>query len=235
MSSTHLGVILAHAALGTPFVVITVTATLVGFDHSLIRAAATLGASPVTTFFKIIVPLILPGVISGGLFAFITSFDEVCRRCYSLGSYEQTHHPVADVLGDSRANQPNHSRGGNFIGNRIHSVAVCCGIAKTPRRAVARHHAALNPRAATKVSGCAGFIMLCVSFLIRALQACTQFHSRTVIPCLTPAAFVGVIPLRRFTTGSPFSRVTCQIQKHLTRRGSSLSGRIGRTFPSYRL
>jgi len=65
LASTHLGVILAHAALATPFVVITVTATLVGFDQSLTRAAATLGATPVTTFFKITVPLILPGVISG--------------------------------------------------------------------------------------------------------------------------------------------------------------------------
>ncbi len=88
LSSTHVGVILAHAALGTPFVVITVTATLVGFDHSLVRAAATLGASPTTTFFKIIVPLILPGVISGALFAFITSFDEVVVVLF-VGSYEQ--------------------------------------------------------------------------------------------------------------------------------------------------
>lgn len=88
LSSTHFGVILAHAALGTPFVVITVTATLVGFDHSLIRAAATLGASPQRTFFSIIVPLILPGVISGALFAFITSFDEVVVVLF-VGSYEQ--------------------------------------------------------------------------------------------------------------------------------------------------
>jgi putative spermidine/putrescine transport system permease protein len=66
-----------HAALGTPFVIITVTATLVGFDRSLTRAAAKLGANPVTTFFKVQMPLILPGVISGALFAFITSFDEV--------------------------------------------------------------------------------------------------------------------------------------------------------------
>ena len=50
---------------------------LVGFDHSLVRAAHSLGASPTTTFFRIIVPLILPGVVSGALFAFITSFDEV--------------------------------------------------------------------------------------------------------------------------------------------------------------
>ena len=88
LSSTYLGVILAHAALGTPFVVITVTATLVGFDQSLIRAAHSLGASPTVTFFKVIVPLILPGVVSGALFAFITSFDEVVVILF-VGSYEQ--------------------------------------------------------------------------------------------------------------------------------------------------
>lgn len=73
----YVKVILAHSVLGIPFVIITVTATLVGFDSSLTRAAANMGADPVKTFFKIQMPLILPGVISGGLFAFITSFDEV--------------------------------------------------------------------------------------------------------------------------------------------------------------
>jgi putative spermidine/putrescine transport system permease protein len=73
----YVKVILAHAVLGIPFVIITVTATLVGFDRSLTRAAANMGAGPVRTFFKVQMPLILPGVISGGLFAFITSFDEV--------------------------------------------------------------------------------------------------------------------------------------------------------------
>jgi putative spermidine/putrescine transport system permease protein len=73
----YVKVILAHAVLGIPFVIITVTATLVGFDNSLTRAAANMGANPVTTFFRVQMPLILPGVISGGLFAFITSFDEV--------------------------------------------------------------------------------------------------------------------------------------------------------------
>jgi putative spermidine/putrescine transport system permease protein len=88
LQGTHLGVILAHAALGTPFVVITVTATLVGFDNSLIRASASLGSSPPRTFFKVIVPLILPGVISGALFAFITSFDEVVVVLF-VGSFKQ--------------------------------------------------------------------------------------------------------------------------------------------------
>ncbi|MEX0283405.1 MAG: ABC transporter permease [Paracoccaceae bacterium] len=77
LQGTYIGVVLAHAALGIPFVIITVTATLVGFDRSLTRAAANMGAGPVTTFFRVQMPLILPGVISGGLFAFITSFDEV--------------------------------------------------------------------------------------------------------------------------------------------------------------
>ena len=74
---TYWGIILAHAVLGTPFVIITVTATLSGFDKSLTRASANMGAGPIRTFFKVQMPLILPGVISGALFAFITSFDEV--------------------------------------------------------------------------------------------------------------------------------------------------------------
>ncbi|CUX80287.1 MAG: ABC-type spermidine/putrescine uptake system permease component [Roseibaca calidilacus] len=90
ISQTFFGVVLAHAALGTPFVVITVTATLVGFDQSLTRAAANLGASPATNFFKITMPLILPGVISGALFAFITSFDEIVVVLFVAGVEQRT-------------------------------------------------------------------------------------------------------------------------------------------------
>jgi putative spermidine/putrescine transport system permease protein len=90
LANTFMGVVLAHAALGTPFVVITVTATLVGFDHSLTRAAANLGASPTRTFFKITMPLILPGVISGALFAFITSFDEIVVVLFVAGVEQRT-------------------------------------------------------------------------------------------------------------------------------------------------
>ena len=74
---TFTGIIMAHVALATPFVVITVTATLVGFDMNMVKASQSLGANPTRTFFKVIMPLILPGVISGALFAFITSFDEI--------------------------------------------------------------------------------------------------------------------------------------------------------------
>lgn len=86
----YLGVVLAHATLGIPFVIITVTATLVGFDHSLTRAAANMGADPMRTFFKVQMPLILPGVISGALFAFVTSFDEVVVVLFVGGLDEQT-------------------------------------------------------------------------------------------------------------------------------------------------
>ena len=88
LAHTYAGIILAHAMLGIPFVVITVTATLVGFDRSLTRAAASLGAPPFTTFRQVILPLILPGVISGALFAFVTSFDEVVVVLF-IASYDQ--------------------------------------------------------------------------------------------------------------------------------------------------
>jgi len=77
LTQTYLGIILAHTTLGIPFVIITVTATLTGFDRSLIRASESLGATGWTTFYKVIMPLILPGMISGALFAFITSLDEI--------------------------------------------------------------------------------------------------------------------------------------------------------------
>lgn len=90
LAGTYLGVILAHATLGIPFVIITVTATLVGFDQSLNRAAASLGANPRVTFFRVTMPLILPGVIAGALFAFVTSFDEVVAVLFIGGPEQQT-------------------------------------------------------------------------------------------------------------------------------------------------
>jgi putative spermidine/putrescine transport system permease protein len=90
LTSTYIGMILAHTALATPFVVITVTATLQGFNRNQIRAGASLGASPATVFFKITLPQILPGVISGALFAFVTSFDEVIVALFIAGSEQYT-------------------------------------------------------------------------------------------------------------------------------------------------
>lgn len=88
IAKTYIGVILAHVTLGVPFVIITVTATLVGFDRSLIRASQNLGANGWTTFRKVIMPLIAPGMISGALFAFVTSLDEIVAVLF-LADVEQ--------------------------------------------------------------------------------------------------------------------------------------------------
>src|SRR5215470_8837239 len=90
VSNSLPGLILVHTALATPFVVIVVTATLSGFDHSLTRAGASLGAPPQTVFFKVILPLILPGVISGALFACVTSFDESTVVLFIAGPEQRT-------------------------------------------------------------------------------------------------------------------------------------------------
>ena len=89
LSQTYLAIILSHVVLGAPFVVITVTAALSGFDNRLIQASQSLGADQTTTFFKIIMPLLLPGIIAGALFAFITSLDEVVVVLFLAGP-EQT-------------------------------------------------------------------------------------------------------------------------------------------------
>lgn len=90
LSGSYVGLIIVHAALGVPFVITTVSATLQGFDFNLVRAAASLGANPLTAFFKITLPLVAPGIISGGLFAFGTSFDEVVVTLFLAGPEQST-------------------------------------------------------------------------------------------------------------------------------------------------
>ena len=90
LTGTFPGMVLAHTVLASPFVVITVTSTLTTFDWSLARAGASLGASPVTVFRRVILPLILPGMISGALFAWVTSFDEVVVALFIAGPDQRT-------------------------------------------------------------------------------------------------------------------------------------------------
>jgi putative spermidine/putrescine transport system permease protein len=90
LTGSLLGLTLAHTALAVPFVVITVSATLQGFDPNHARAGASLGASPIIVFRRIVLPLILPGVVSGALFAFVTSFDEVVVALFLTGPGERT-------------------------------------------------------------------------------------------------------------------------------------------------
>ncbi|WP_051579836.1 ABC transporter permease [Pseudonocardia acaciae] len=74
---TPIGFVIAHTVLAIPFVTVNVGAALGGFDRTLERAAASLGASATATFRRVTLPLIMPGVLSGAVFAFVTSFDEV--------------------------------------------------------------------------------------------------------------------------------------------------------------
>jgi len=90
VTSSYTGLILAHAALGAPFVVTTVLATLQVFDDNLLRASYSLGANPLRAFFTVTLPIIAPGVISGALFAFATSFDEVVVTLFLAGPEQVT-------------------------------------------------------------------------------------------------------------------------------------------------
>jgi len=90
LTDGYSGLILAHTTLAVPFVVVTVLATLSGFDRTLLRAAASLGATPVTTFRRVTLPLILPGVLSGAVFAFAASFDEVVVALLLAGPGQRT-------------------------------------------------------------------------------------------------------------------------------------------------
>jgi putative spermidine/putrescine transport system permease protein len=90
LADSYVGLIIVHAALGAPFVLTTVLATLQGFNHNLVRASQGLGANPLRTFFRITLPLIAPGVISGALFAFATSFDEVVVTLFLAGPQQVT-------------------------------------------------------------------------------------------------------------------------------------------------
>jgi putative spermidine/putrescine transport system permease protein len=85
-----LGLTLAHAALGAPFVLVTVLSTLSGFDRNLLDAAASLGARPLVAFSRVALPIIFPGVFSGALFAFATSFDEVVVALLLTGPGQRT-------------------------------------------------------------------------------------------------------------------------------------------------
>ena len=87
---THTGLIIAHVVLAVPFVVITVSATLKGFDWTLVRAAESLGASPMAAFLQVTLPLTLPGVLAGAVFAFVTSLDEIVVALFISGPSQLT-------------------------------------------------------------------------------------------------------------------------------------------------
>jgi len=88
--NSHIGVIIAHTVVAVPFVLVNVAATLAGVDPTLERASASLGAPPVITLCKVTLPLALPGILSGAVFAFATSLDEVVLTLFVAGPGQRT-------------------------------------------------------------------------------------------------------------------------------------------------
>ncbi len=90
LAGTSTGFLLAHVVICIPYVIRLVLTGLSGFDYNLERAAAILGASPLTVFWKVTLPLIRPAIISGALFAFLTSFDNVTISLFMVSSDMRT-------------------------------------------------------------------------------------------------------------------------------------------------
>lgn len=90
LASSYLGVIIAHAVLCVPFVVVSVAGSLNGMDPWIERAAASLGASPSRVFRYVTLPNIMPGVVTGAVFAFATSLDEVVLTLFVAGPNQRT-------------------------------------------------------------------------------------------------------------------------------------------------
>jgi putative spermidine/putrescine transport system permease protein len=90
LAGTPTGFLIAHIIICIPYVIRLVLTGLSGFDYNLERAAAILGANPVVVFWKVTLPLIRPAIISGGLFAFLTSFDNVTVSLFMVSSTMRT-------------------------------------------------------------------------------------------------------------------------------------------------
>jgi len=85
-----IGLVLGHAVLAIPFVVITVMAVLKNYDERLDQAASSLGASRVRTLYHVTLPLIRGGLVAAFLFAFVTSFDELTIALFVTGGLTTT-------------------------------------------------------------------------------------------------------------------------------------------------
>lgn len=90
LANTYLGVIIAHTVIAIPFVVVNVTAALLGIDRRLENAAASLGATPRVVLRQVTLPLVTPGIVTGAVFAFATSLDEVVLTLFVAGPNQRT-------------------------------------------------------------------------------------------------------------------------------------------------
>jgi putative spermidine/putrescine transport system permease protein len=90
LASTYLGVIVSHAVLCVPFVLVSVSTALAGIDRNVERAAESLGAAPASVFRHVTLPLAAPGIATGAVFAFATSLDEVVLTLFVAGPNQRT-------------------------------------------------------------------------------------------------------------------------------------------------
>jgi putative spermidine/putrescine transport system permease protein len=88
--NSYVGVIIAHTVVAVPFVLVNVSTALQGVDTRLEQAAASLGAPPRTALMAVTLPIALPGIVSGALFAFATSLDEVVLTLFVAGPNQRT-------------------------------------------------------------------------------------------------------------------------------------------------
>lgn len=133
LTETYMGFVLAHTMLAIPIVVITVSASLQTFDRQLARAAGSLGARPFDAFRQVTLPLILPGVLSGALFAFLTSFDESIVALFLAGPGIRTL-PIQIYLSVTSALDPTIAAASTLLLVLTTALMVAFGLSADNRR-----------------------------------------------------------------------------------------------------
>lgn len=131
LANSYTGVILAHTVLAVPFVLVNVSASLAGIDRRVERAASSLGAAPATVFYRVTLPLAMPGVVSGAAFAFATSLDEVVLTLFVAGPNQQT--LARQMFSTLRENVSPAIAAAAFL--FIAGTLLCSGLAMVLRRA----------------------------------------------------------------------------------------------------
>jgi putative spermidine/putrescine transport system permease protein len=90
IQGSFIGLVIAHTIVAIPYVITTVMGSLRGFDIRIEQAAMSLGANPFQAFMRVTVPIISPALISGALFAFIASFDELIISIFVSDTFTKT-------------------------------------------------------------------------------------------------------------------------------------------------
>ncbi len=129
---TLFGFVIAHSILAIPFVLVSVTAALAGYDERLSTAASSLGATRWASFYRVMLPLIMPGVVSGALFAFVTSFDEVVLSIFIKSPYLETL-PVKMYASVTRDTDPTIAAAATMI-MLLTTVIITVGLLSMRRR-----------------------------------------------------------------------------------------------------